>query len=183
LYDCTFKTGSGCVILNNNVFEIIQPKQGQVIQICPYEVAGHLVDGNLDGVPHIIADGILSRIISQKANVYKIINHGQTEQSYLIKEGDVYSHGKTLREARDSLVYKIGNRDTTAYQGLTLDSVLTKEECIKAYRAITGACEQGTKYFVENQKKVKKSYTIAEIIESTKGQFGNHGFREFFNKK
>ena len=179
-YGCTFTTGSRCVIINNNVFEVIQPKEGQVIQTCPYEIAGHLVDGNLDGVPHIIADKILSRIISQKGNVYKVINHGEKKQSYLIKQGDTYSHGKTLKEAKDSLVYKIGSRDTSVYKNLTLDSVLSKEECIKAYRTITGACESGTKYFVENQKKVKKNYSIKEIIEATKGQFGNEQFKQFF---
>jgi len=178
--DCTFATGSGCVIVNNNIFEVIQPKEGQVIQICPCDIAGHLVDGKLNGVPHIIADGILSRVISQKGNIYKVINHGQTKQSYLIKEGNIYSHGKTLKEATDSLIYKIGSRDTAAYKDLTLDSVLTKEECIKAYRAITGACEEGTKYFVNNQKEVKKSYSIKEIVEATKEQFGNDNFKKFF---
>lgn len=184
--DCTFTTGSGCVIVNRNIFEVIQPEAGDIIQICPCWVAGHLVNGKLNGVPHIIADGILSKIVSKKGNVYKVINCGKNIQSYLIERQDgdkkVYSHGKTLREARDSLLYKISDRDTSAYENMTLDTVLTREECIIMYRAITGACESGTKYFVESQDKVKKKYKISEIIGATKGQFGNELLTKFFNK-
>ena len=183
-YDCTFTTGSDCVIVNRNVFEVIQPEEGKVIQICPHGIAGHLIDGKLDGVPHIIADGILSKIISKKGNIYKVINHGDDKRSYLIERQDgdkkVYSHGKTLKEARDSLIYKISDRDTSNYESMTLDTILTKEECIAMYRTITGACEEGTKYFVESKDKVKKKYKISEIIEATKGQFGNESLVKFF---
>jgi len=98
----------------------------------------------------------------------------------LIKQGDIYSHGSTLKEAKDSLIYKIGDRDTTAYESMNLDTVLSKEDCIKMYITITGACSGGTKYFVDNQKEVKKEYKISEIIELTKGQFGNEKLNEFF---
>ena len=175
--------GYNIVIINRNVFEVIQPKKGDVIQICPHGIPGHLVNGKLNGVPHIIADGILSRIVSKKGNIYKVINHGDTKQSYLIEKNGLYAHGKTLKEARDSLVYKISDRDTTAYESMTLDTVLTKEECIVMYRAITGACEEGTKYFVESQDKVKRKYKISEIIEATKGQFGNELLIKFFKGK
>ena len=179
--------GDNIVIINRNVFEVIQPKRGDIIQICPRDIPGHLVNGKLNGVPHIIADGILSKIVSKKGNIYKVVNHGEDKQSYLIERqnGDkkVYSHGKTLKEARDSLTYKIGDRDTTAFESMDLDTVLTKEECIVMYRTITGACEEGTKYFVESQDKVKKKYKISEIIEATKGQFGNELLIKFFKGK
>ncbi|WP_323150426.1 hypothetical protein, partial [Pseudomonas oryzihabitans] len=79
-----------------------------------------LVNGLYNGIPHIIADGILSKIISQKGDIFKVINHGETETSYLIKKDDAYSHGKTLKEARDSLIYKLSNRDTSKYKDYTL---------------------------------------------------------------
>lgn len=42
------------------------------------------------------------------------------------------------------------------------------------YRVITGSCESGTRYFVEqNKDKIKESYTIREVIELTKGQYNN----------
>ena len=180
---CTFTTWSDCVIVRKNLFEVIQPKEGEVIQICPNGIKGHLVNGKLNGVPHIIADGILSEIISEKKGVYKVINHGETKQSYLIKKGGVYSHGKTLKEAKDSLIYKISDRDTSKYEDLTLDSTLTKEDMIQCYMTITGACSEGTKYFVNNNEDIKDKYSIREIVELTRGQYGNKEFEEFFNDK
>jgi hypothetical protein len=38
--------------------------------------------------------------------------------------------------------------------------VLTKEEAIKAYRVITGACEKGVRSFVESQENIKDEYTV-----------------------
>ena len=46
-WDCAITAGRDSVIINRNLFEVIQPKAGQVIQICPVGVAGHLVDGVL----------------------------------------------------------------------------------------------------------------------------------------
>ena len=169
--------------MNRNIFEVILPKLGDIIQICPHKISGHLVNGLKDGIPHIIADGILSKVVSKKGDIYKVINHGKTEETYLIKSGDKYSHGKTLKQAKDSLIYKLADRDTSKYKDLTLKSILTKDEAIVCYMAITGACESGTKYFVERQEKLKTKYSIKEIIEATKGQYGNNSFAKFFNYK
>lgn len=178
---CTFNTGLDCVIVNRNVFEVITPKGGDVIQIAPYGVEGHLVNGMYKGEPHIIADGILSKIIKQKGDVYKVANHGETKVTYLIKQGDIYSHGDTLQEARESLVYKLSDRDTSKYDDYTLDTKVTKNEAIQMYMAITGACEGGTRYFVENNAdKIKDEFTIAEIVELTQGQYNHEMFKEFF---
>jgi len=182
-YSCTFKTGSDCVIVRWDKFEVIQPKEDKLIQLPPYYMKGYLVNGMLNGEPHIMADSILSKIINKKGNVYKVINYGENEESFIIKDGDVYSHGKTIKEARDSLIYKITDRDTSAYDNYTLETEVTKEEAIKMYRSITGACEGGTKYFVEqNEDKLKDKFNIKELIDLTKGQFGNTKFKEFFKR-
>ena len=67
------------------------------------------------------------------------------------------------------------------YKDLTLDSILSKDECIRMYRVITGACESGTKYFVSKQEpsKIKDKYSISELIELTKGQYGNNKLVQF----
>jgi len=175
--------GKDCVIINRDVFEVIIPKKGDIIQICPYGIKGHLVNGMYEGKPHIIADNILSEIISQKGNVYKVRNYGKKEITYLIKKGDVYSHGKTLKEAKESLIYKISNRDTSKYKDLTLDSVISFADAVIMYRAITGACEDGCRYFIEqNIEKKKAKYKVSEVIKLTKGQYGNNLLIKFFNK-
>ena len=136
----------------------------------------------------LFADGILAKIIERRKNVFKIQITGKTETSYclMIKNGDdelpTFSHGKTIKEARESLIYKISNRDTSVYKNYKLDTVVSFEEAIKMYRTITGACEFGTKNFVQGLTKTKKKYKISEIIEITNNQYGNECFREFFSK-
>jgi len=186
-FNCTFDTGSDCVIVNRNVYEVILPKKGDIVHICPSKIKGHLVNGihSITGKKSIIADEILSEIISKKNNVYKIKNHGKTEISYLIEidrnNKKVYSHGNTIKEAKENLIYKLSDRDTSKYKDLTLKSILTKDEAIQCYMTITGACNTGTKYFIDNLDKVKTKYSIKEIIDLTEGQFGNREFQNFFN--
>ncbi len=137
----------------------------------------------------LFADGILAKIIERKKNVFKIQIAGKTETSYclMLKNGDnelpTFSHGKTIKEAKESLIYKISDdRDTSVYKNYKLDTIVSFEEAIRMYRIITGACEFGTKNFVQGLTKTKKKYKISEIIEITNNQFGNETFREFFSK-
>ena len=50
------------------------------------------------------------------------------------------------------------------------------------YRIITGACEFGTKKFCESIK-LKENYSIQEIIDITKNQYGGESFKSFFINK
>ncbi len=130
----------------------------------------------------LFADGILAKILEYKKNVYKIQICGQTKISFCIEKDGIFSHGDTIKQAKESLIYKISNRDTSKYKNYTLDTIVTFEEAIQMYRCITGACEAGTKHFVENVLKVKKKkYTIKEVIELTKGQYNNALLIEFFS--
>lgn len=191
---CTFKTGSYCVIVRRDIFEVIQQKTN--IKLCPYEIPGYLelidskwyLNGDKSLGEHIIADNILSKVISKKGNVYRVINYKNIgsdensqlqEKSYLITDGENWSHGKTLKEARDSLVYKISNRDTSKYKGMKLTTKYTKKEAIKMYRVITGACEGGVRGFLKTIKTKKEKYSVKEIIELTKGQWGNEALINF----
>ena len=133
---------------------------------------------------YIKVDGIFSKVVSHKGNVYKVRQIGETKERYLVTDGaGKWSHGDTLKEAKDDLIYKISNRDKSAYENLTLESELTFAEAIEAYRVITGACSTGTKMFVENGlTERKEKYTISEIIRLTKGQYNSEVFRKFFEK-
>ena len=132
---------------------------------------------------YIKADGIFQKVISRKGNVYRVQSIGKDKITYLVTDGNgKWSHGDTLHDAKEDLIYKISNRDKSAYESLTLDSALTHAEAIEAYRVITGACSAGTKAFVTSldPKQLKESYTIREIIELTKGHYGSETFAEFF---
>ena len=124
----------------------------------------------------------MSEILEHKGNVYKIRIFGKTKESYLITDGENFAHGETIQEAKDDLIYKITDRKTSDYNYLKLDTILTFEEAIKCYRTITGACSKGTKNFVTSILSDKKDkYSVKEMIELTKGQYGSDKFTNFIN--
>ena len=181
--NCKFKTGSDCVVVRKDVFQVIE-LQNQVIQLLPYGIKGYLENGYINGNAtlgrHIVVDGILSKIISKKAGVYKVINHNETQESCLIKKNGIYSHGATLKEAKESLVYKLANRNTSMYNKHTLETKLTKDEAIIMYMTITGACQHGTRNFVESHD-LKDELTVQEVIDLTVGQYGHDKLVEYIN--
>ena len=129
-------------------------------------------------------DGILSVIVTKRENkngskVYKLRIVGKAEISYCIEIDGVFSHGKTIKEARESLLYKISDRDKSVYEKWTLDKIITKRQAIESYRVITGACESGCRHFVESVGKTKRNYTVKEIIELTKCQYGQREYSGF----
>ncbi len=124
-------------------------------------------------------DGVLANIVSHRGNVWRIIVCGKSEVSYVVSNGEHYSHGKTLKEARDGLMYKVSSRDKSKFKTWTLDRVVSKAEAIEAYRVITGACEAGVRLWVERHK-TPDQITVKEIIELTKGAYGNKEFAGFF---
>ena len=135
----------------------------------------------------LFVDGILSWLkstrISGNVKIHKIQIVGKLKLSYCIEMDGTYSHGETLKEARESLIYKIGDRDKSDYEGWTVDKKITKKQAIESYRVITGACEHGVRNFVEGIGKTKSHYTVQEIIEMTKGQYGHGEYKNFFNNK
>ena len=184
--DCTFKTGFNCVLVRRDIFEFYDISNKQ-IQTCPIEIKGYIENGfyyvnDEKQYKAIIVDNILSEVINHRGNVYKVKNYGEDKISYIVQDGDIYSHGATIKEARESLIYKISNRDTSIYNDVKLDDEFELKDIIKMYRVITGACEAGTRYFVENNKLPNK-LTVKQTIDLTKGQYGNEKFKKFFEEK
>ena len=127
------------------------------------------------------SDGVLTRIVSQRGHVSRVVICGSTEVSYLVTDGDAYSHGKTLAEARDGLLFKIGKRDPSEFKAWTLDQVVTKRDAIRAYRTITGACEGGVRSWME-QHQTPETISVKGIIDLTTGAYGAEAFKAFFAK-
>ena len=134
---------------------------------------------------YIKVDGIFTKIISERGNVMRVQRIAHREVEYLVTDGDGrWAHGATLKEAKESLIYKITSRDTSKYKEWDLNTTITHVEAIEAYRTITGACAFGTRHFCETilGDKKKNKYTVAEVIELTKGQYGADTFVDFFKK-
>jgi len=181
--------GKNIVAIRHDIFECIV-LNNQTIQWCPYKIPGYLelIDGKWykDGEEHIIADSILSKVITTKGNVRKVRNFNvDTKEydspSYLIEQDGQFAHGATIKEAKEDLAYKLLDRDMSGYENYTLDTTLPLDKMIVMYRSITGACSQGTRNFVERIDK-KEEYSIKEIIKITENQYGGQTFKEFFTK-
>jgi hypothetical protein len=131
----------------------------------------------------IKVDGILSWVISKRKIaeliVFKVKVVGKLEVSFVVQRADQFSHGKTVKEATESLRYKLSDRDTSRFKKWTLKTKVNVEDAIQAYRTITGACEFGVKSFCESVK-VPEKLTVTEIIKLTDGRYGNKQFAEFF---
>jgi len=133
----------------------------------------------------VIADGIRQKLVSKKTlgniTIYTTEDFwGDT--FYVAQLGNKFSHGETVEEAKDDLRYKISERDKSHYEGWTLETKAKVGEMIEAYRVITGSCFIGTKMFCEGIK-LKDEHTVNEVIEVTKGQYGNDEFSQFFESK
>ncbi len=130
---------------------------------------------------YIKVDGIFTEVVKQKGNVYHVKKLNEDKVFYLITDGERWSHGDTLKEAKMDLVYKVTNKTKDDYKGLTLSSVLSFEEAVVCYRVLTGACSFGVKDFVKNKLiKIEKEYSIETIIEKTIGCYGNEEFKNYF---
>ena len=128
---------------------------------------------------------MFTEVDSHHGNVYRVHKLGSENQLYIVTDGDNHwAHGDTLQEARADLIYKINDRDTSMYEGMTLDDTLTFEEAIVAYRTITGACSPGTRDYIANRlpKPHKEKYSIGEIITLTNGEYGSEMFSKFFKQ-
>ncbi len=127
-------------------------------------------------------DGIFSYVLSNKGNVKKVKDENGNVL-YVVTDGENSAHGKTIKEARDSLIYKISSRDTSAYKEWKKSDVKPIADIIKAYRAITGACEGGVRSFIESKGKTPKEMKVSDVFKETKGAFGSEEFKAFFEVK
>ena len=134
---------------------------------------------------YVYADGISKKLKSQKKigeiEVYECENFPKKSSSYVVKKGELFSHGETVEKAIEDLRYKIGNRDTAEFESWRdLNKEITLDEAITGYRVITGACEFGVKEFVKS-KTFEEKLTPKKIVELTVGQFGNEKLSEFLS--
>lgn len=132
---------------------------------------------------YVHADGITKKLLARKKidniEVFEVEEFPSSKSSFVIKKGNVFSHGKTIKEAKDSLKYKIGNRDTSEFKKWNIKTIATQTKMIEAYRVITGACEFGVRDFCQG-KKLPVKLNVEKVIELTNGKFGNKQFQEFF---
>jgi len=130
---------------------------------------------------YISADGMFTEVICKKGNVYKVKKLNEYKEFYLVTDGLRHAHGDSIQDAKADLIYKLSNdANIEKYKGMKKDSVLSFADAIECYRVITGACALGVKDFIQSKGIEERSYSIAEIIELTKGRYMYITFANFF---
>ena len=119
-YDCTFKTEYDCVVIRRDEFEVIQLEEDKKHLLNQYNKKGYLKEVDVKmhlngdaslGEPVIIED-ILSKIIFKKENIYKIIDHNNNKESFIVTNGTEWGHCSTIKEAKEEFIHKVSCRDT-----------------------------------------------------------------------
>ena len=128
------------------------------------------------------ADGIVT-LIKRRKNLGKYVYYiGKIKGKNVISDGTLFAHCKNLREGIADIEFKKAkDRGADQYKGLTRESVVKTEDAIAMYRIITGACKAGTEHFLQSLGELKDEYTVQEIIDMTKGQYGADTLVKFFD--
>ena len=134
----------------------------------------------IDGLPCVVLsektrDGVT--ILSCRAAMVKdqkLVG----DRFYIAQRGENNAHGKTISEAMQELAFKTAKRDLTQYRAMPLDTSKTPKQWALVYRDITGACKLGAEMFMQGKGKLKRRYTLAEIIEETHGAYRSEIFVE-----
>lgn len=128
----------------------------------------------------IIVDRVLSKLIDKKGNCYKVANLKGGIEYIVTDGGSKFAHGKTIKEAKADLIFKISDRDKSKFEGMDINKKMTFGESIECYRVITGSCEQGVKAFLHQKGITKGKFSVKEISDLTSGAYGNNEFNQFF---
>ena len=141
-----------------------------------------LHDGDYVPGKYLYADRILTHVKNRRKSGAYTYYLGKIKGRNVMSDGTYWAHCRTLREGVADLLYKhASDRGAEQYRHLTPESILPRKEAVTMYRVITGACQAGTKQFLESLQELKEAYSVREMIELTRGQYGADKFEEFFD--
>lgn len=134
---------------------------------------------------YLYADGILTHV-KRRVEVRDgyTLYIGKIRGRNVVSDGTHYAHCEKLRDGIADLLFKTASdRGAEQYRGLSLDTEMALEDAVIMYRIITGACRQGSQAFLGSLgDRLKARYTIQEMIDLTRGQYGADRFRGFFEE-
>lgn len=103
-----------------------------------------MLEQSFNSSRYTFADRIVARILHTRGQVRKVIIAGQTKASYLVSNGKCHAHGGTLKQAKESLEFKI-NAEKIQNDPIYPDTVVTP----MYYHTVTGACETGISHWMK----------------------------------
>ena len=148
---------------------------------------------SFNGEPIYRIDGVNTLIRSVRGNTAHgaIVNSDLTlTPCYIVKKGNVFAHGETLREAMEALRGKLF-KDMPEDE--RIDTFLRETDREKAYptqyfydwhHRLTGSCDMGRKQFARDHGVDLEHgiMTLAEFLELTKDAYGGDVIRKVISK-
>ena len=138
-------------------------------------------------------DGVNTMIRSVRGNTAHgaIVNNDlTTTPCYIVKQGDIFAHGETLREAMEALRDKLFE---DMPEDDRIDTFLRETDREKAYptqyfydwhHRLTGSCDMGRKQFARDHGVDLEHgmMTLTEFLELTKNAYGGDVIRKTISK-
>ena len=124
---------------------------------------------------------ILKSIKGNTAKGFILTDDLELEETFVVKSGNNFAHGKTLKEANKSVLSKVFNTMSIEEK---IDAFLQEFDLSKKHIAkkffdwhnkLTGSCLQGRKIFCKEKGIDLENdfFTVLEFIELTKNSYGN----------
>ena len=102
-----------------------------------------------------------------------------TEKCFIVKQDGMFSHGKTLREARDALLEKLFDdmpeeeRIEKFMESHSIHERYPNRDFFSWHHRLTGSCLQGRTAFAQDHEiDIDGSMTTKEFLELTKDSYG-----------
>lgn len=136
---------------------------------------------DIQGVQYIQADGIMSRIVHTREDVYEVEDIINKDTAYLVTNGEgTFAHGKTLRKATEALQAKmlhakpIAERLAEFVKNFAWGVKYPAIDFFEWHNFLTGSCEYGRRSFVQqnNINLDVDTFTVEEFIDLTEGYYG-----------
>ena len=137
------------------------------------------INGNtiyiIDNMPTIITS-----IHNNIAKGFIILTHLELIPCYIVRDGDMFAHGETLRNAFDSLQEKLYD-DSTEEERIEAfkkkfpeyDVKYSNRDLFTYHHVLTGSCKMGRETFVANRGlSLDGETSIREFVELTKDSYG-----------
>ena len=133
---------------------------------------------NIDGYTMLIeSEKITKGVTICKARYF---GGGDLDKCYLAKVGNHWAHGKTAKEAIQDATEKavIDMNQSEVVAEIKASGKVT----LAQYRAITGACREGCRHFLQTIGKPDATeLSLEEVKELVKGHYGYNRFTEAIN--
>ena len=147
----------------------------------------------INGIYTTMIDTILTAITNIRGNIVKgfIVNDDLTlEPCYVVKQDNLFSHGKTIKSAmaglRDKLFEDMSEEDRIEmfWKEHNLEAKYPASDFYEWHYRLTGSCELGRQSFCKNHNIDinKDKFTVKQFVELCKNDYGSEVIRKLLRR-